>query len=77
MSNSKDAALYDAARKFLDSIPGDSWDKGEALVMWHREQARELAAIKAATILNNTDIAEDKKVNRFIAQRARYQDRLN
>lgn len=63
----------DHAVKILDALPTDIMDRGEILVEALRDAAIAHAKLKAENDVNSTIIREERKVARFIAQRARYQ----
>jgi hypothetical protein len=62
---------------FLRNVPGANiWEKTHHLILAEQEAALRLARIKALNLVAKTMISEDRKVQRFLAARTRYQEQF-
>jgi hypothetical protein len=67
----------ETGEEWLRNVPGESiWDKAYHLLLAERDAALKLTTIKAMHSVAKTMIAEERKVNRFLAARARYQEQF-
>lgn len=65
------------AEDFLKGVPGENiWDKAYHLLLAERDAALRLTTIKAMHSVAKTMIAEDRKAQRFLAARTRYQEQF-
>lgn len=67
------SALESTARKFLESIPGDAWGRGEVLVRARKDEENYVALLKAAEIMNKAEMIGEKRVQAFLRQKANYE----
>ena len=66
-----------SAEEWLSGVPGESiWDKAYHLLLAEKDAALRLTTIKAMHSVAKTMISEDRKVQRFLAARARYQEQF-
>jgi hypothetical protein len=61
----------------ISGVPGESiWDKAFYLLEAERKAVLRLTTIKAMNSIAKTMIAEERKTQRFLAARARYQEQF-